>query len=232
MSGKSVSGGNSDVSRPSSVIAVRRLAITALIVTSRSILSPVRSPSHSALQPAFGTRCQSSVCHRSRYHSSTPSTFCRELDNAELQRLIGARFGRTTLCANRLNWAAAQVVHAYSGQEHVERVFHGLRGGNWLGWGSLQHWTDSKIQVHAFFCMLGISLLHYLHKQVETVWPDLSMENLLDELRRMQQFELRYAGPGGKGKPRVETVLSKQTLAQQCLAQVLELNQVLGGASG
>ncbi len=124
------------------------------------------------------------------------------------------------------------MVEAYGGQQHVERVFRGLQGGEWLGWGPLQHWTDSKIQVHAFYCMLGISLLQYLHKQAETVWPGLSMEDLLHELRQMQQFELLYAGAGGKGKPRVETVLSKQTLVQQSLAQVLELDQVLAGTSG
>ncbi len=155
-----------------------------------------------------------------------------ELDNGALQRLIGERFGRTTLFTNRLDWSAAQVVEAYGGQQHVERVFRGLKGGEWLGWGPLQHWTDSKIQVHAFYCMLGISLLQYLHKQAETVWPGLSMEDLLHELRQMQQFELLYAGAGGKGKPRVETVMSKQTLVQQSLAQVLELDQVLAGTSG
>jgi len=29
----------------------------------------------------------------------------------------------------------------------------------------MHHWTDSKIRVHAFYCMLSISLLQYVHRQ-------------------------------------------------------------------
>ena len=154
-----------------------------------------------------------------------------ELDNAALERLVSQRFGRTALLTNRLAWTPAQVVDAYAGQQHVERVFRGLKGGDWLGWGPMHHWTDSKIEVHAFYCMLGISLLQYMHKQAETVWPGLSMEQLLGELRQIQQFELLFPGPHGKGQPRVVTVVSKQTLVQQSLAQALDLNQSLKGIS-
>src|SRR6267143_5796696 len=30
----------------------------------------------------------------------------------------------------------------------------------------MHHWTDRKIRIHAFYCMLGISLLQYVHRQV------------------------------------------------------------------
>lgn len=30
----------------------------------------------------------------------------------------------------------------------------------------MHHWTDSKIRVHAFYCMLGISLLQYIHSKL------------------------------------------------------------------
>lgn len=115
-----------------------------------------------------------------------------DVDNAALQRLLGERLGRTILLSNRLDWSAAQVVAAYSGQQHIERVFRGLKDGDWLGWGPMHHWTDSKIRVHAFYCMLGISLPQYLHKQAEPVWPGLSMEELTEQLRQIQQFQLLY----------------------------------------
>ncbi len=70
---KNTSLGNSGVSRPSSVIAASRQAITALIVTARSIRCPVRCPRYSTLQPDLSIRCQSSMRQRSRYHSSTCS---------------------------------------------------------------------------------------------------------------------------------------------------------------
>ena len=147
-----------------------------------------------------------------------------DFDHAALERLMTRRLGRTTLLTNRLDWTAEQVVAAYSGQQQIERVFRGLKDGDWLGWGPMYHWTDSKICVHAFYCMLGISLLQYIHKKAEVAWAGLSMEQLLEELRQIQQFTLLYPPQGDKGPNRVATVLSKQTLAQQRLAEVLGLN--------
>ncbi len=149
-----------------------------------------------------------------------------DFDNAAFQQLLAHRLGRTILLTNRLDWTAEQVVAGYSGQQHIERVFRGLKDGDWLGWGPMYHWTDSKIRVHAFYCMLGISLLQYIHKKVETAWPGLSMEQLIEELRQIQQFTLLYPPQGEKGPNRVATVLSKQTLAQQSLADVLGLEQL------
>jgi len=146
-----------------------------------------------------------------------------DFDHAAFERLLAHRLGRTTLLTNHLDWTTEQVVAGYAGQQPVERVFRGLKEGDWLGWGPMYHWTDSKIRVHAFYCMLGISLLQYLHKRAQAAWPGLSMDQLLEELRQIQQFTLLYPPQGEKGPNRVATVLSKQTLAQQSLAKQLGL---------
>ncbi len=111
----------------------------------------------------------------------------------------------------------------YAGQQQVERVFRGLKDGEWLGWGPMHHWTDSKIRIHAFYCMLGISVLQYVHRQAKAAWSDLSMEQLIEELQRIQQFILLYPRQGEKGPHRAAQVLSKQTLVQQALAKALKL---------
>ena len=149
-----------------------------------------------------------------------------DFDNAAFDRLLARRLGRTMLLTNRLDWSAEQVVTGYSGQQQIERVFRGLKDGDWLGWGPMYHWTDSKIRVHAFYCMLGISLLQYIHKKAQAAWAGLSMEQLLEELGQMQQFALLYPPLGEKGPSRVATILSKQTLAQQSLAQELRLDSL------
>ena len=155
-----------------------------------------------------------------------------QVDNQALQQLWSQRLGRTVLFTNRLDWTAEQVVAGYSGQQQIEPVFRGLKDGDWLGWGPMHHWTDSKIRIHAFYCMLGISLLQYLHHQSQTVWPGLSVEQFLEELRQIQQFVLLYPPLGDKGPHRVATVLSKQTLAQQALAESLGLEQLCSTQRG
>ena len=49
-------------------------------------------------------------------------------------------------------------------------------------------------------------------------------EELLDQLRQIQKYTLLYPPQGSKGPNRVATVLSKQSLMQQSLAQVLGLD--------
>jgi transposase len=150
-----------------------------------------------------------------------------QIEDQALQRLWSQRLGRTVLLTNRLDWSAEQVVAGYSGQQQIERVFRGLIDGDWLGWGPMYHWTDSKIRVHAFYCMLGISLLHYVYRQSQTVWPGLSVEQLLEQLGQIQQFTLLYPPLGDKGPKRVATLLSKQTLPQQAIADALGLDTLL-----
>jgi transposase len=148
------------------------------------------------------------------------------LDSAALNRLIEQRLGRTVLITNREDWTAEQVVAGYDGQQQLERIFRGLKDGDWLAWSPMYHWTDRKIRIHAFYCMLGISLLHLVHRQAKTAWADLSLEKLIEELQQIQQFVLLYPRQGEKGPDRAVYVLSQQTLAQQALAKALKLDQL------
>ena len=158
--------------------------------------------------------------HHGRWHLQF--TF----DHTALQQLMAQRLGRTVLLTNRLAWTAEQVIAGYDGQQHIEQVFRGLKDGDWLGWGPMYHWTDSKIRVHAFYCLLGLSLLQTVYREAQAAWPGLSMERLLDELGRIQEVVLLYPPQGETGAPRTATVLSTQTLPQQALVKTLGLDHL------
>jgi len=149
-----------------------------------------------------------------------------DFDSVALPQLLNRRLGRTVLLTNRMAWSAEQVVAGYAGQQAIERVFRGLKDGDWLNWDPMHHWTDRKLRIHAFYCMLGISLLHHVHKQAQTAWTDLSIEQLLEELEQIKQFVLLYPPQGEKGPARTAYVLSQQTLAQQALVKALGLEQL------
>jgi transposase len=147
-----------------------------------------------------------------------------DVDSSEFNRLMTKRLGRTVLMTNRMDWNEEQVVGAYRGQQQVEKVFRGLKDGDWLGWGPMYHWTDSKIRVHAFYCMLGISLLNYLHAQARHACPGITVEQMKAELEGIYEFALLYPPQGDKGPHRTATVQSKQTLTQQILSEALGLH--------
>jgi len=145
------------------------------------------------------------------------------IDTAAFNRLMVHRLGRTILLTSRTNWTPEQVVAGYGAQQQVEKVFRGLKDGNWLNWGPMYHWTDSKIRIHGFYCMLGISLLNYLHAQVQNVCPGITVEQLKDELQEITQCVLLYPPQGEKGPYRTAIVHSKQSLTQSMLAQAIAL---------
>jgi transposase len=147
-----------------------------------------------------------------------------EVNHAALQELLNHRLGRTLLLTNRGDWTAEQVVAAYASQQELEQVFRGLKEGDWLNWQPMHHWTDSKIRVHAFYCLLGLSLLHLVLRQAQAFWPQLTVEKLQEELEQIQQFVLLYAPLGG-GPPRTATVLATQSLVQKGLIDTLGLKQ-------
>ena len=89
----------------------------------------------------------------------------------------------------------------------------------------MYHWTDRKIRIHAFYCMLGISLLQHVHKQAQTAWAQLSLEELLEQLGGVKEFVLLYPPQGEKGPARTAFVLSQRTLVQKALIKTLNLEQ-------
>ena len=150
-----------------------------------------------------------------------------DVDTAAWNQLRTQRLGRTILMSNRMEWTAEQVVSGYSGQQPVEKIFRGLKNGDWLNWGPLYHWTDSKIRVHAFYCMLGISLLNYLHAQAQKACPQITVEQLKDELEDIMQYVLLYPPQGDKGPYRTATIQSKLNLTQNLLADALGLDSLI-----
>ena len=82
----------------------------------------------------------------------------------------------------------------------------------------MYHWTDSKIRVHAFYCMLGISLLNYLHAQMQKVCPQITVQQLKDELQDIKQYVSLYPPQGDKGPYRTVTIQDKLNLTQALLA--------------
>jgi transposase len=150
-----------------------------------------------------------------------------DFNNEAFHRIMTQRLGRTVLLTNRLDWSGEQVAAGYAGQQRLEQVFRGLKEGDWLGWGPMHHWTDSKIRIHAFCCILGISLLNYVHQQAQSAWPGITVEQLKEELAQIQQFLLLYPPQGEKGPYRAARVLSKQTLTQQALLKALHLDQLV-----
>ncbi|WP_210435156.1 hypothetical protein [Saccharopolyspora sp. ASAGF58] len=82
----------------------------------------------------------------------------------------------------------------------------------------MHHWTDSKIRVHVFYCVLALAVTHLMRRQAKHAGLHLSVRELLDELGGIQETVLLYHD-GGKGRPRAQRMLTETTPTQKQLAE-------------
>src|SRR5450759_2428264 len=108
-------------------------------------------------------------------------------DQAALDQLCSVQFGKTILFTDNADWADEELVLAYRSQYHIEDAFKQMKNPHFLGWSPMFHWTDSKIQVHAFYCVLALLLTSLLQRELARNGEPLSINRMLEEVNIPRQ---------------------------------------------
>jgi transposase len=145
-------------------------------------------------------------------------------DQAARRRLEGRIFGKRILFTNRDEWTTAEVVAAYRSQSEVEAGFRQLKDPHVVSFSPLRHWTDQKIRVHVFYCVLALAVAHLLRRQADQAGLHLSVRELLAELAGIQETVLLYHD-GGKGRPRAQRILTDRNPTQQAFYDLFTLDR-------
>ncbi len=82
-----------------------------------------------------------------------------------LEELKEQSFGRRILITNRHLWSTEEIISAYWGQANIEYVFKNMKNPFHLAWRPQYHWTDQKIEVHGFICLLAYLLVMITFKK-------------------------------------------------------------------
>ena len=85
------------------------------------------------------------------------------------------------------------------------------------------HWTDSKIRVHVFYCVLALAVAHLMRRQAHQGGLDLSVRELLTNLSGIQETVLLHP-TGSKGRPRAQRILTDTNPTQKRLYDLFELD--------
>lgn len=145
-------------------------------------------------------------------------------DTRARQRLEDRIFGKRILFTNRDQWSTAEVVAAYRSQSEVESSFRQMKDPHVVSFGPMHHWTDSKIRVHVFYCVLALTIAHLMRREAEQAGLHLSVRELLATLAGIEETVLLYH-PGGKGRPRARRMLTDQDPVQQRLADLFGIDR-------
>lgn len=145
-------------------------------------------------------------------------------DTRARARLEQRIFGKRILFTNRDHWSTAQVVAAYRSQNDVESSFRQMKDPHVVSFGPMHHWTDSKIRVHVFYCVLALTIAHLMRREAERAGLHLSVRELLTTLAGIQETVLLYHS-GGKGRPRAKRMLTDHDPTQQQLADLFNIDR-------
>ncbi|MEW6351040.1 MAG: IS1634 family transposase [Thermodesulfobacteriota bacterium] len=96
------------------------------------------------------------------------------------------RFGKTLIFTDRRDLTALEVAQAYTDRNEIERLFGEMNDPMIVPFRPVRHWTDQKIAVHAFICILGLLLLKLLQLKLKKEGIILSLELIKDELESIQ----------------------------------------------
>jgi transposase len=139
-------------------------------------------------------------------------------------RLEERIFGKRILFTNRDHWSTAEVVAAYRSQSEVESGFRQMKDPRVVSFAPMHHWTDSKIRVHVFYCVLALSIAHLMRRAAEHAGLHLSVRELLATLAGVEETVLLYHD-GGKGRPRARRMLTDMTPTQRRLADLFNIQR-------
>ena len=121
------------------------------------------------------------------------------VDRAALDRLEREWFGRLVLMTDQHDWTTAEIIGAYRGQSVVEGVFRSLKDPLRLALRPQYHWTDQKLHVHAFLCVVAYLLATLVHlTAVRAADYAGSVDALFDDLATIRRVTVLRPGATGR----------------------------------
>lgn len=130
-------------------------------------------------------------------------------------------FGKRVLFTDRDEWTIPDVVAGYRSQSEVEADFRQMKDRKVVSFSPLHHWTDQKIRVHAFYCVLALMVARLMVRESAQAALPMSVRELLSQLSGIQETVLLYQGD--RGRPRARRMLTEVTPTQQRLYDLFGL---------
>lgn len=131
-------------------------------------------------------------------------------DLEEYRRLSRRYFGLRVLATDRADWSTAEIIEAHRSQPRAERSFRELKDPAMIATRPQFHWTDQKIRVHAFVCVMAYLLVRLLWWRQARGGPHPcgSPRHLLAELKKIRLAEVAEL-TGKAGRPRLHYQLEQ-----------------------
>lgn len=146
------------------------------------------------------------------------------IDPAARRALEKSIFGKRILVTDHDDWTIPEIVAGYRCQSEIEFGFRQLKDPHVVSFSPTPPWTDSKIHVHIFCCVLALATAHLMRREAARIGLHLSVRELLTLLGDIEETVLLYHD-GAKGRPRTRRILTDIDPTQQRLYDLFNLDQ-------
>ena len=99
-----------------------------------------------------------------------------------------------------------------------------MKDPHWVTFSPAFHWTDQKLRVHAFYCILSLVLSSLLQRKAAQAGVRLTIPALFEQLSDIKEIINLYP-PGsesGRGRLRADYVLSERSALEQKLCRIFD----------
>ena len=145
-------------------------------------------------------------------------------DTRARNRLENALFGKRILFTNRDTGPPPTSSPPTAPNPKSKSGFRQLKDPHVVSFSPMHHWTDPKIRVHVFYCVLALTIAHLMRRQADHAGLHLSVRELLATLAGIGETVLLYHD-GGKGRPRARRMITDMTPTQQHLADLFDIHR-------
>ena len=109
------------------------------------------------------------------------------INETKFNELKNYRLGYRILMTNRHDWSNKEIMEAYHGQAKVEYAFKNLENPYHGTLHPQFHWTDQKIIVHVFTCIMGFLFQSVIYRRaLKKKYGPTNYDNLFDRLNRIR----------------------------------------------
>ena len=131
-------------------------------------------------------------------------------------------FGKRVLFTDKHDASLAVIVADYRSQSDVEADFRQMKDPKVVSFSPMFHFTDHKIRVHAFYCVLALIVARLMVRHADHNGIHISVRELLETLAGIQETVLLYQGE--RGRPRARRMLTEIDPTQQRLYDLFGLD--------
>jgi len=110
-----------------------------------------------------------------------------KINNDDIDSISSKYFGKKMLITDQYSWETEEILEAYRDQSGIENIFKDTKNNHHFSICPQYHWTDSKVRVHTFCCLLGLMLTSVLKKELFDAGIKIENEKLINELSGIRE---------------------------------------------